>query len=218
MRSLIVSFGDELFTLCSIWCRHAGNLAFIIMSLKNNDIFTSACFSQICWQSKEIIFSYIFSFSFVFFNPYAIKYQNCPYINLLFSNLIQFSSLLRTSVQRPVLTALHCAAEATDSSTSSSVKMMTIRVPESWKRSFLALTSYRRAPEEPLKQTNSVSTVHSTPAGQYPTEGPQPQKLPVLFYYLSVCLSIVGVFTLAKCSFVHVGLFVLSLFCKFWVL
>ena len=48
------------------------------------------------------------------------------------------------------------------------------------------------------------STVHSTPAGQYPKEGPQPHKLPVLAYYLSVVLSIVGVLTLAKCAYLDV--------------
>ena len=48
------------------------------------------------------------------------------------------------------------------------------------------------------------STVHDTPAGQYPKEGPQPHKLPVLAYYLSVVLSIVGVLTLAKCAYLDV--------------
>ena len=61
------------------------------------------------------------------------------------------------------------------------------------------------------------TSVHDTPAGSYPSEGPQPSKWPVgshkfrfknpskvLFYYLSVILCITGVISLGKCAWIPV--------------
>ena len=91
-----------------------------------------------------------------------------------------------------------------------------MRIPETWKRTFKSLSSYTYTrqsvtadPEtvdvEVVQPTNTGDDVHSTPAGQYPREGPQPGKLGVIFYYFSVCLCIIGVLTMAKCTYIAVS-------------
>merc|ERR1712189_168992 len=71
----------------------------------------------------------------------------------------------------------------------------------------MGFSSYRYTKHEEGKPastaTTSKSSVHSTPAGQYPSEGPQPGKLGVIFYYLSALLCIIGVLTMAKCVVVQ---------------
>merc|ERR1712098_348583 len=78
-----------------------------------------------------------------------------------------------------------------------------MKVPESWKRSLFVLSSYRYSQQNPEEQTqvdgpSSGSTVHSTPPGQYPRDGPQPSKLPVLFYYLSVVLCLISILSMVN--------------------
>ena len=86
-----------------------------------------------------------------------------------------------------------------------------MRIPETWKRTFKSFSSYTYTrqsvtadPEYVAAPPNTGDGVHSTPAGQYPREGPQPGKLGVLFYYFSVCLCIIGVLTMAKCIYIKV--------------
>merc|ERR1711972_986350 len=87
-----------------------------------------------------------------------------------------------------------------------------MRIPETWKKKIKSFSSYRYTKHEEGKPastaTTSKSSVHSTPAGQYPSEGPQPGKLGVIFYYLSALLCIIGVLTMAKCVVVQVSVVV----------
>merc|ERR1712215_559162 len=85
---------------------------------------------------------------------------------------------------------------------------ITMRIPETWKRTIKSFSSYtytkhNEASSVTAPPPNTSSSVHSTPAGQYPSEGPQPGKLGVIFYYLSVCLCIIGVLTMAKCTYIQ---------------
>merc|ERR1712131_343583 len=45
--------------------------------------------------------------------------------------------------------------------------------------------------------------IHSTPPGQYPEEGPKPGKMGVIFYYLSIVLSILGIIMLCRYPLLH---------------
>jgi hypothetical protein len=48
---------------------------------------------------------------------------------------------------------------------------------------------------------NTASDVHNTPAGRYPSSGPQPSKIPVLLYYTSCVFIIIGVIMLVRYGF-----------------
>ena len=61
-----------------------------------------------------------------------------------------------------------------------------------------SLTNYRRV-EESVRQPTSI---HNTPAGCYPENGPQPSKLGVVFYILSILFSVIGVISLTHYPFV----------------
>jgi len=76
-----------------------------------------------------------------------------------------------------------------------------MHLPESLKAGLRAFTTlrYSAAP----KEVQLPRSVHDTPAGVYPSEGPQPSKWPVLFYYLSVVLCITGVISLGKCVWIQ---------------
>ena len=78
-----------------------------------------------------------------------------------------------------------------------------MRIPESWKGTLKSFTSYSytKQPSQPAPPT--PTTVHNTPAGQYPQEGPKPGKLGVIFYYLSVTLCIMGVLSMARCTVIQ---------------
>eukprot|EP00092_Neocalanus_flemingeri_P059884 GFUD01071726.1.p2 GENE.GFUD01071726.1~~GFUD01071726.1.p2 ORF type:complete len:150 (+),score=37.87 GFUD01071726.1:2-451(+) len=83
-----------------------------------------------------------------------------------------------------------------------------MRIPETWKRTFKSLSSYsytrQSDPEsEEVPPANTGDGLHSTPAGQYPREGPQPGKLGLIFYYFCVCLCIIGILTMAKCTYIE---------------
>ena len=56
-------------------------------------------------------------------------------------------------------------------------------------------TNYRRV-EENINQ--GPTSIHNTPAGCYPENGPQPSKLGVLFYILSILFCAIGVISLTK--------------------
>jgi len=47
------------------------------------------------------------------------------------------------------------------------------------------------------------SGLHSTPAGQYPENGPKPSKLGVLYYLLSICFCVFGVIMLCRFPFMQ---------------
>ena len=63
------------------------------------------------------------------------------------------------------------------------------------------LTNYRRV-EESVSQPATSTSIHSTPAGRYPENGPQPSKVGILFYILSILFSVIGIFCLTKYPFV----------------
>ena len=56
-----------------------------------------------------------------------------------------------------------------------------------------------RAAYKPVPAPAPPTGPHNTPAGQYPSEGPQPGKLGLVFYCASLVLSIFGIFVLVKC-------------------
>ena len=60
------------------------------------------------------------------------------------------------------------------------------------------LTNYRRVEEENQPPSTTSTSIHSTPAGCYPENGPQPSKLGVLFYILSILFSVIGIISLTK--------------------
>ena len=68
-----------------------------------------------------------------------------------------------------------------------------MRIPETWKRTIKSFSSYTYAKQNEASSVtvpppNTSSSIHSTPAGQYPSEGPQSGKLGVIFYYLLLLL------------------------------
>merc|ERR1711879_611216 len=69
------------------------------------------------------------------------------------------------------------------------------------------LTNYRRVEENQPSSTPSTTSIsiHSTPAGCYPENGPQPSKLGVLFYILSILFSVIGIISLTKFPLVTEG-------------
>merc|ERR1712098_647873 len=79
---------------------------------------------------------------------------------------------------------------------------LTMRIPESWKVTLKSFSSYSYT-RHPTPPPSPPITVHNTPAGQYPQEGPQPGKLGVIFYYFSVALCIMGVLTMARCTVIQ---------------
>merc|ERR1711923_376035 len=77
-----------------------------------------------------------------------------------------------------------------------------MRIPETWKGALKSLTSYSYT-KQPSPAPTTPTTVHNTPPGQYPQEGPQPGKLGVIFYYASVTLCIMGVLSMARCTVIQ---------------
>ena len=64
------------------------------------------------------------------------------------------------------------------------------------------LANYRRVEENVSQPTSTTSTnIHSTPAGCYPENGPQPSKLGVLFYIMSILFSAIGIISLTNYPF-----------------
>merc|ERR1711953_460665 len=67
-------------------------------------------------------------------------------------------------------------------------------------------TNYRRVEENVNQPSTTTSTsIHSTPAGCYPENGPQPSKLGVLFYIMSILFSAIGIISLTNYPFVTEG-------------
>ena len=68
------------------------------------------------------------------------------------------------------------------------------------------VTNYTRVEEkESVNQpttTTTTTTIHSTPAGSYPENGPQPSKLGVLCYIMSILFSAIGIISLTNYPFV----------------
>jgi len=77
---------------------------------------------------------------------------------------------------------------------------MAIRLPESVK-SFLKTISGNHNNNKPEQEriNQRHSEVHNTPAGQWPSSGPQPSKMGVLLYYMSLAFCIAGVLFMSKC-------------------
>merc|ERR1712002_1278558 len=57
--------------------------------------------------------------------------------------------------------------------------------------------------KERKAKMNRFTGIHSTPPGQYPEEGPKPGKMGVIFYYLSIVLSILGIIMLCRYPLLH---------------
>ena len=50
---------------------------------------------------------------------------------------------------------------------------------------------------------NVSSSVHNTPAGQWPSEGPQPSKTAVVLFYISIVATVIGtIFTIRTLFYV----------------
>jgi len=78
-----------------------------------------------------------------------------------------------------------------------------MKLPETWKQAIKEFKTTYKAGYILQQEEETVpgSSVHSTPAGLYPKEGPQPGKLGIVFYLTSVCLCIFGTLSLARCSY-----------------
>ena len=63
------------------------------------------------------------------------------------------------------------------------------------------LANYRRVEENVAQPTSTSTNIHSTPAGCYPENGPQPSKLGVLFYIMSILFSLIGIISLTNYPF-----------------
>ncbi|XP_023327846.1 uncharacterized protein LOC111700980 [Eurytemora carolleeae] len=77
-----------------------------------------------------------------------------------------------------------------------------MRFPESLKNILKTVTVQREDKHSPIIR-NDDPDVHYTPPGQYPASGPKPSKVGVLFYYMSLCLCIVGLLFLTKTTYVY---------------
>jgi hypothetical protein len=78
-----------------------------------------------------------------------------------------------------------------------------MRLPENLKNILKSVT-HRESREQshaPIIK-NNTSDVHYTPPGQYPSSGPKPGRLGVVFHYMSLCLCIVGVLFMSKTAYV----------------
>ena len=75
-------------------------------------------------------------------------------------------------------------------------------IPGNIKSLLKRFTNYRRV-EENVNQppTTTTTSIHNTPAGCYPENGPQPSKLGVLFYILSILFCAIGVISLTNYPF-----------------
>jgi len=60
-----------------------------------------------------------------------------------------------------------------------------------------------KAYKEKKEKMNHLAGIHSTPPGQYPEKGPKPGKMGVIFYYLSILLSILGIIMLCRYPLLH---------------
>jgi len=59
------------------------------------------------------------------------------------------------------------------------------------------------AREKGVEKLAREKGIHSTPPGQYPEKGPKPGKMGVIFYYLSILLSILGIIMLCRYPLLH---------------
>merc|ERR1711962_1909970 len=57
----------------------------------------------------------------------------------------------------------------------------------------------RRIPDE---EEEDEEEIHSLPAGVWPKQGPRPGKLGTVLYYISLALSVLGIITMIKCTYV----------------
>jgi len=51
------------------------------------------------------------------------------------------------------------------------------------------------------KSSSRSNSIHSVPPGEWPKEGPKPSKCAVLFFYLSVVLTIIGTIIVIRSAF-----------------
>jgi len=51
------------------------------------------------------------------------------------------------------------------------------------------------------KSSSRSNSIHSVPPGEWPKEGPKPSKCAVLFYYMSIALTIIGTIIVIRSAF-----------------
>ena len=51
------------------------------------------------------------------------------------------------------------------------------------------------------KSSSRSNSIHSVPAGEWPKEGPKPSKCAVLFYYMSIVLTMIGTIIVIRSAF-----------------
>jgi len=76
-----------------------------------------------------------------------------------------------------------------------------MKVPENLKAILKSVTGNGKDQKPIIKQEPGSDDVHYTPPGQWPTTGPKPSKLGVLFYYISLMFCIIGILSMAKCQY-----------------
>ena len=51
------------------------------------------------------------------------------------------------------------------------------------------------------KSSSRSNSIHSVPPGEWPKEGPKPSKCAVLFFYMSIALTIIGTIIVIRSAF-----------------
>jgi len=118
-----------------------------------------------------------------------------------------YTTIISLSVGAPQYGGVQPSPPVKTAPLTGSVKCRTeyMRIPETWKGALKSLTTSYSYTKQPSPPPTTPTTVHNTPAGQYPQEGPQPGKLGVIFYYASVTLCIMGVLSMARCTVIPVS-------------
>lgn len=61
----------------------------------------------------------------------------------------------------------------------------------------------QRSERLPTTEQDAAKSVHNTPPGQWPSEGPQPSKAAVVLFYISIIFTVIGtIFTIRTLFFV----------------
>lgn len=51
------------------------------------------------------------------------------------------------------------------------------------------------------KSSSRSNSIHSVPPGEWPKEGPKPSKCAILFYYMSIALTVIGTIIVIRSAF-----------------
>jgi len=78
-----------------------------------------------------------------------------------------------------------------------------MRIPEVFKQQLKEWSELGQSAPAPDPAPEEESDIHSTPAGAWPSRGPKPGKLGIVFSYVSLVLCIIGIITMFKCTYIE---------------